>query len=801
MKISFTGVRAGGGKSYAITDVCIQRYEQGKKTLILAPTKKLIDQIASIIQIKRPNIEINVFYSSEISNNSVIAQVVNHFKNTHLNGEVTIITHACFFSLPYFYRKMRWKVFVDEAPSIYDSNVVRLPNNHSILTDHIRVQGSGSTYGYLEVTNPTAIKQIADNKGGDDFYNLIRPLAKSLLDRNRQSWVRLTAFNDLISGERLRDGMTIHTIIKPQVFEGFEDVTIAAAGFESTFIYHCWERDGVSWTCDEELYAKLYRKEHPNNPTVNIYFGYERSNSKTMRNKLIAKEDDSLRQSAIKLMDGQKFVWSENKDYEAKSILNECKNGELLPAISHGLNKYEGTHNIVVLGAYNFKQDQSDFFDKVYGFNRVLQTEAMHLQIYQSVLRTSIRLDDMTHAKKVVVASRVDAELLHERLPGSIVQALDIPQLEQTKRGPKQKHATSNDRKRASEKRVKDNEMLRIRVADHISADVLNGSIKWEKSDDLLYKSLDEFVQEFQGSYFDHWKRTDPFLICMNKDKWRKQLKDMHNNSFSGKHEIPMISGAMFNAGKGNGATRNDSNVEFIKDIWLDFDEGDLCLEKFTTMLPQIEMIAYNTFNHTKYNPRFRVLIPTSRAMRVYEAVSIYHEITHVLNSNGYRIGTRKNSRIVRKDNYAYSGLDYRPNPSLLSGLPCQARNPKHSFFEEFTDGRSPLDVTEWFRQASYIEAGSDYLPLPPIPTDDLELRQDHHMEIDAARKEWSAQTAIRGNGNRAMFEFSIALRNAQVPLYVIEQELICAANNSISRVDRRAQVKRIIKKFRCDMH
>lgn len=641
------------------------------------------------------------------------------------------------------------------------------------------------------------MKRISDNDNDDEFFGKLQVTARSLLNDNNVSWVKTVEFDKLIRNEKDRTSLVIHTIVKPSIFEGFEKVTIAAAGFEKTLMYHVWSDLGVEWTVDEKISTQLLRPLHPHNPTVTIYYGYEQGNSKELRKKLIARGDDHLRLKTIEVMQDESFIWSENQDYKALTILRACKNGKELPGISHGLNEYQHIHHSAILGAYNFRKDQSAFLNKVYGFDHEMQRESMNLQIYQGVMRGSIRNDNLTDAKKVVVTSRLDAELLHQMLPGSIVQPLDIPQLAPLPSGPKRKHATDNDRKRASERRKADDKVLRTRFADTLSPDFISRSVMWNASDESTYTSIDQLVRNFRGSYFPRWKDTNPQVICMEEDKWNKILRDMHSNSYKSKHEIHMISGALFNASRNNGSIRQSENVEFVRDVWLDFEKGDLKFDQFASLFPSVSMTIYNSYRHTRKNPRFRVRVLTGRPMERHEYQSIYHEIEYVLHQNGYRRRLQTGRHVGSSDSIRCSGLDYRPNPSLVSGLPCQAQDPKQSFYEEYFSNRKPLDVTTWLKQSSYVEGSTDHIPLPILVLDQAEISIKQRVGIRSALQEWSVQTAQRGNGNHALFHLWRSLCLTALPYSVVEQELLTAARNSPSASDRIAQAKALLRKTR----
>ena len=136
-------------------------------------------------------------------------------------------------------------------------------------------------------------------------------------------------------------------------------------------------------------------------------------------------------------------------------------------------------------------------------------------------------------------------------------------------------------------------------------------------------------------------------------------------------------------------------NIVYVRGIWLDFEVGDLKPDEFPDLFPDTRMAIFNTYNHTTDAPRLRVVIPTKDIMTPEAYSLIWEQIEFKLKDAGYSVGSK--SRKLKR-----SGLDKsKKTPTSLFFLPCQAKNPRDSFFWDFKDDRATLDPFNGSRIAS----------------------------------------------------------------------------------------------------
>ncbi|MCJ2135173.1 hypothetical protein MKK69_14100 [Methylobacterium sp. J-026] len=796
IEIGYVSSRAGAGKTNAYINIALVRSKESKNTIICVPTVALAKELHRSLEKKDLNVRIMMFHSEDESDIAVSTRVLGYLKDEQRSGDVLLITHQCFFNLPYIPGKAEWKLLFDENIPTFLSETINLHENHNLITDYIEIVEPGPIHGRVKIVNRTELKRIADNKNKDEMWRVLQPVCSLLIQNDCQCYVSIKQLNDLKNGLKPRGQLTIYAFRGPDRFIGFDGVTFASAWFEDTFTFHHWKDRGVNWRQDEEATRSLLRPIHPENPNLIIFYGYEGRNSKSLRNRLEKEGNGELRERAIRVIGREPFLWLENNDRRDTSVLKECPSGKRLPPVSAGQNGFSDYRHAIILIATNYDPGQADVLARVAGFNRDMQARAMGDTIYQAFMRGSLRNDEIEGETRWVVACREDAELLSERFPGSVVRSLGLTPVVKKKAGRPRKHENDNDRKRHHDRNKQGSLSLREDFVRYIAPAIVENVVFLDLKDETTYNTIGDFVRYFRGSYFAHIRRTDPKIIYRNEAQFIEFLRDMSSRIYEQKNDVPCITGALFDPRTNNGGTRDGTTVLITRGLWLDIEGGDLTVKDFEQSFPQLQFVAYSTFNHTKQDPRLRIYLPTSRAMYEDESVSIYHEIRHTLKSMGWKQGKKLTAKRGVSHNDRFDGIDNRSGPSQLSILPCQSQDRKASFFIERTEGRQPLDVSTWLKQKSWMENNNDFfdLPIPHDSNDETVLTEEQQIIITEAMHRWETHGRQRGNGHRGMFLLSHALRRAKLSIWEIERRLLNAALKATSPMDRKADVRRIIK-------
>jgi len=273
------------------------------------------------------------------------------------------------------------------------------------------------------------------------------------------------------------------------------------------------------------------------------------------------------------------------------------------------------------------------------------------------------------------------------------------------------------------------------------------------------------------------------YVNYVSDDHFIYLLNQAYTRVFNTKDENMLISPAIFNPNNVSNKKRGIANIEYIRGIWLDFEDGDLKPTEFPDLFPQTKMVVCNTFSHTPHRPRFRVYIPTTDVMDADTYQRIWDQITYKLEDAGYSVGKTKKWRTGRK-----SGLDTSKRTACsLFYLPCQAKEPGQSFFQDFSEGRSPLDPINWIENSIFDYDGVEPWETEYVPKD----RVRDQAAIDAAKAEW--RETPPGMGNTAFFIFATKLEKAGMNDSEIELTLKEEADYGRSPDERIRQIPSIM--------
>lgn len=799
----YAGSRAGAGKTRAYIDLVIRRSRSKRNTAVVVATVSLAKELSDNIRLADPSRTVSVFHSDDGSGEAVTTRVLDFLNGAQKEGAILIITHQCFLNLPFFSRKANWRVLVDESISVLGVHKLNLHESHSLITDHIELVAAGPVYSRIKLRDKGSLQRIVDNRNNDDVWRSLKDVCVRMLRTDCECYVQAKQYNELVNGLKSKAQLAIYSLLKPDRFFGFEQVTFAAADFKDTLTYHHWERLGISWREDEEVIDGILRRVHPDNPNLTIFYGYEGRNSKNLRDRLEKDGNGELRQASIREMRGEPFLWLENKDRADTSSLNSQPNGKRLPPVSAGLNGFDTYRHAIILSAYNHDPGTADFLTRIAGFNKAMQAREMVGHLYQAFMRTALRKDEIAEEARWVVACRNEAELLSERFPGCVVKPLGLAPLENRKSGRPRKHANDNERKREYERKKKEELARCAGFAADLAPALLENVVFLYEQDETTYKTIGDFVRDFRGSYFTTYRDTNPKCITMSEKKFIRFLKDHHRLTYLQKDDMPCIAGAMFDPSRSSGNIRNQINMVFSRGIWIDVEGGDLTPQLFEEEFPQLQFVAYSTFRHTKEKPRYRIYILTNRPMHHEESVAIYHEIRCVLKNRGWIGGKRDTAKRSVSFNDRFDGIDHRPNPSQLSILPCQSEDKKASFFLDKTNGKEPLNVDAWLEQKLWFEGDDEFygFSIPPEGNDNLELSPEQITIITEATAQWETVGRLKGNGDAGIFILYQAFRRAKLSIFEMEWRLYQAASRASSPTNRKTQVRRLIENLRRKAH
>ena len=296
-------------------------------------------------------------------------------------------------------------------------------------------------------------------------------------------------------------------------------------------------------------------------------------------------------------------------------------------------------------------------------------------------------------------------------------------------------------------------------------------------------------------SFFQSIHSPTPIALasCETDDDFVEMLRRAHEFRGSTKESNYLFSPAIFDPNLAKDTKRGRANIVHLRNVVLDFENGDLQSEELTGIFPGLRMLVTNTFNHTPDRPRYRAIIPTSENM----TADVYHLICECLAETLEDAGcsVRKWGRDGNGSNMRPSGLDWSKTfPHSLFYLPCRAQNPSHSFFLNFGGpSRSPINPSTWLENIR--------VPLQPEPETALvydEMSQGSVNEelVQDAVNTWRS-SAHPGQGNEKFFNLALSLRRAGMSHHEIERTLRAEAQFGRTPSERLAQIRSIMVSLR----
>ena len=696
-----------------------------------------------------------------------------------------------------------------------------------------------------------SLSKIARNKHGDDVLKLFGEVAHRVTSDHWEVSVDPSQFVRLVRGEKTDCALSTYSVLKPTIFAGFKDVIVASACMEDTMFHRLYAAQGIDLRPVEgKLLKSLRYLTHANGQHITIFYAAEEAWSKRYRDKPIEGEETTVlgrvKASTLGLFCDEPFVWMGNTDL-GDGFFSQ-PGAERLPNTPHGLNGYQGVHNVVVLSALNPPPVHFYFMEAQGISGEEVRTAHYRTAVYQAVMRCSIRNPADTTPKRVVVMDRETAEWLADLFPGAGIEPLPgmgvVPR--KGKPGRQRRHASNAAKAKAHRDGEKRKLLAQLDLINATS--LVTGRFRW--FDEEVLAGMREFARDdislregenvtlspspsapprtcgtAFGSIYD--RHPLDHVDYEDDDAFIADLRALHGRVVA-KEEAGVFSPAHFDPTKATETGRGLDNVTHLRGIWLDNDGGDLTHEAFADLFPYLRIVVWNTASSTAAAPRWRAFIPTTCAMSMDVHALVMAQIEKVLNRKGFWGKRQLEKRPSIKDRRCHGFDESKFNAASLFFLPCQAKDRKDSFFTDYGEGdpkRGPLDLHAWIEecilnlrpelgpvQAAPSAPAASAPEIQPATTagricaklqamsDALKAKKAQtsagrrEAQVGAAMEAWQATSYVPGTGHNAFFRLGAALKWAGLDEAEIRMKLHEAANFARSPGKRRAEIKGILK-------
>ena len=756
----------GGGKTHSLVRIAAELAGNDTYVLFVQPTVDLISQTAADMTKRHPGLFIETIHRD--NSPTPVRNITRYLFQPYPDGHVLFITQAAFERIKADFKKSKWHLIVDEIPNItrcFDQN---LAENHTIITPYLGTSPDPNTpYDLLSVKDFEQLEAIADNENDDAVWANFKDLANILLSPRWESYVDRKAYDNLINGGGSKSKLTVFSVLKPNIFQGFRSVTLAGACFKDSLLYLYWSKLGIEFV--EAANHNLRYEQHENGDELTILWAVEQNWSKCLLNKKDGQVLKMMEEAVLKEFGGAEFLYAQNKGHNLfKGI------GKPLPNAPHKLNDFQDIPNVAFLSARNLTPAHCKFLQRMIALTEDEIRTAIHRHVaYQTVMRGALRDPKNHEEKRVFVPDLGTAEWLQSLFPGAKLRKLetDFEKLGLAlKRGRTKVYNSATERKGASrerlkvkEKRIKEFNDLRT-LAVPTEHELQSIKIHQDGHDMSIYTNTNfvtGFTKEFRGSLLDNKRSEKPFNCYVTKtiEDFEQELKEASSEKYDKKEDNFLICPSAFDPDKAPGKKRGKANVVFASGIWLDFDGGDLKPPKLSKIFSTLRMTVFSSFSSTKEILRFRVYTPTDNVMSAQQYEAITKELVKTITAAGFY-------KEKSKGQSNRHGLDMSKLHAVSPFyLPCQPKDPSGRYFKVFKGmGREPLNVQEWIEKYIAEEEVNTFVEAntfieTPIDETQFGSQETYSFDQDAVERacsEW--HQCPPGSGNHEFFKLGLKL-------------------------------------------
>ncbi|WP_107497725.1 DEAD/DEAH box helicase family protein [Thalassobius sp. I31.1] len=532
---------AGSGKTYTAIGWAMQQAASDKqKTLFVFKSIELLQQaqrdVCAIDKKFQYGVPINGIHSrmfEQFENDfSVGSTLADHLKQAdHRTGEILMITEAAFINLSHWPNRWMWTCICDEIPSIAPSDKLNIPDNHHLLTDFVELREDKEGFSEVRPTQEgkAVLAGYAENPKHDQVSAVLSSMARHIVSPYFETYVRTHQYERVKSnsGEAGSKQLEMFSLLQPSLFgsgksrqfqersgqycevvDRFKQVILMGAGFQNSLLGMIWPHLDLQFELFEPITKELRYTQHDCGDRLKIGFLFETDWSKSFRGKVCIKgglENTNLNifLDTIQSEFHGPCAYLVNKDVEdwVENSLSSIQ-AEKLPNAPWGLNKYQHIHNVAILSALNPTPAHIGFLTHMGLDGHAIRDALFHSQIYQAVMRCSLRDPASTQLVHVLVPDRKSAEALGGQFDGSQVQKvpLDMQETQQMPIGrpkiaePKSKQQTlSESRKR---KRAMDKEIKRIKAGGDVDDQLLEQFNRECRADNGTFLRLLKVIDE-----------------------------------------------------------------------------------------------------------------------------------------------------------------------------------------------------------------------------------------------------------------------------------------------------------------
>ena len=499
-------------------------------------------------------------------------------------------------------------------------------------------------------------------------------------------------------------------------------------------------------------------------------------------------------------------IWLANKDTP-----NAFIDGTLLPGMPQGFNQFQHYDCFVMLSALRPDKSHAKFLQDMTGMTERQIRRAIASQVaIQAMGRGSIRNPDAEQPYLFICPDKDTSDDVGAKYAGCQTGFLlgydPVPAHKPATGGRPPKYATDEERKAAKlEQNRLANRLYRVRKNSSLYDGILptnpETSIGGASSriHSMAASDLDAMATlwpEMNGTggfSLSHWqhKRDNIGTGCdafTPAAMFAATLRRWQGWEYSKKDKVPMYSPTLFAAELDPIKNRGKENALVMRGLVLDIEHSTISPEEFPTIFPELQMILYSSYNHTKGSPRYRVCISTSHFVTPKINEAICWTIAHKLSKLGY--GGKGSQRPHGLDTSKFDGTSMFHRPS----------NRPEMFLTEYLTDRQPLNPYQWIDEAppeawlaaKMIEVIPQIAPPEEFPSPAEDTPERKAARIAGAVKHFRTTGLAEGKGRPKLYGLYKSLKDIGCSDYEASTIMYAQTPDMHDPSERSAEVKHL---------
>ena len=708
--IDFVSANCGAGKSHGacryIKDGLFE-----KNFLYVAPSLQLVAEIEG--RLRAMGVALRVI-TSETHPNSVKRAVMEALKWAPDLGCCLLLTWQAFSELPFFPNRDEWQVIVDEIPQTDLFYKLKVPFNQRFITEWVEIDYAvNEKVALLRAVDEATLKSFL-NKPRDDVHGLFTNFLRDVVSRNKDVFAETASWTRVCEEQAVGDTDDENTVfavslLNPALLDG---AIMLGANFERSMLYDWfWRYHGVRFRAFDPIKRRLRAVESAGRE-IRVHYFLDRSFFSKHKAKQVRDDGtaiiEAMDREAASVFREEPFLYVTNNDRNSLS-LEQAPACKRMKVGCHGLNRYDGFHNIYFSAALNREPRHLKML-KALGFDLAYVHEATtHEVIYQAVMRTSLRRPDVADAVTIIVPDSHAAKRLQELIGATKVTkigSIDKPRpLSGTERNKRLK-VTKLTQSLFAAKSLR-TPLIEEEQRHHIAAEI-----------QIPSNSPTCFVTFYENRYAT--KEEDFFVHQFTPQDFIAQMRLFARTPIAKKERFLFIPARFDPSIAPAKGYRTQANFHSASMLVLDFDNGSLSPERFVELFwtkagrgQKRSFILCNTFSRSPDEPnRFRaILFFTTPARSIAEYQAVFDSVIARIVADGYPIKEMGIDMTSRSGNQSFY-------------IPCTNRaHPGHAFFEQY--GTETRDI------GRYGIDPSTYLKTAPIAPP-LERARQSSIAVDA---------------------------------------------------------------------